>query len=136
MKTKAILIIAALAVATALAQAPGKGPGPGFQYDPSTETTISGTIEQINTVDAMCHAGTHVVIKTDKGNVDVGLGPTQFLTDQKLELKKGDTIKVIGAKANTKKGEVFIARQITSGEKTVTLRDTKGVPAWPRGMCR
>jgi hypothetical protein len=136
MKTKAILILAALAVATALAQTPGKGPGPGFQYDPNTETTLNGTIEQISTVDSMCHSGTHVTIKTDTGNVEVGLGPTQFLTDQKLEIKKGDTVQVIGAKANTKKGPMFIARQITSGDKTVTLRDTKGVPAWPRGMCR
>jgi len=136
MRTKALLLITALAVTAALAQTPGKGPGPGFQYDQSTETTISGTIEQISTVDAMCHAGTHAVVKTDKGNVDVGLGPTQFLTDQKLELKKGDKVEVIGAKAHTQKGEVFVARQITSGDKTVTLRDAQGVPAWPRGMCR
>ena len=136
MRNKALLLITALAVTAALAQKPGQGPGPGYQYDPSTETTISGTIEQINHVDATCHGGTHVVVKTDAGNVDVGLGPTQFLTDQKLELKKGDKVEVIGAKAHTQKGEVFVARQITSGDKTITLRDATGVPAWPRGMCR
>lgn len=136
MRNRVLLLITVLAVASALAQTQGKGPGPGFQYDPSTETTISGTIEQINQVDAMCHDGTHVVIKTDKGNVEAGLGPTQFLTDQKLELKKGDTIQITGAKASTRRGEMFIARQVTSDGKTVTLRDEKGVPAWPRGMCR
>jgi hypothetical protein len=53
MRTKILLFITAFAVTAAMAQGPGKGPGPGFQYDPSTETTINGTIEQINTVDAM-----------------------------------------------------------------------------------
>ena len=43
---------------------------------------------------------------------------------------------MIGATATTKQGKVFIARQITTGGKTVTLRDEKGTPAWAHGMCR
>lgn len=134
MKAKSLLLILALTVAAAMAQRGGMGPGPGFKYDASTETKLTGSIEQINTVDAMCHTGTHVVLKTNKGNVEIALGPSQFLADQKLELKKGETADVVGAKATT--GEMFIARQITSGGKTVTLRDEKGIPAWPRVMCR
>lgn len=134
MKAKSLLLILALTVAAAMAQRGGMGPGPGFKYDASTETKLTGSIEQINTVDAMCHTGTHVVLKTNKGNVEIALGPSQFLADQKLELKKGETADVVGAKATT--GAMFIARQITSGGKTVTLRDEKGIPAWPRVMCR
>jgi hypothetical protein len=33
---------------------------------------------------------------------------------------------VLGAKANTRRGEIFMARQITSGGKTIILRDEKG----------
>ena len=76
------------------------------------------------------------MVKTDTTEMEVGLGPAQFLKDQKLELKKGDTVEVIGATATTSRGKIFIARQITTGGKTVTLRDEKGTPAWPRGMCR
>jgi hypothetical protein len=107
-----------------------------FRYDASTETTINGTIETINTVDMMCQSGTHLTVKTDKGNMEVALGPSKFVSDQKLDLKKGDQVQIMGAKTNTRRGEIFMARQITSGGQTVTLRDEKGVPSWPHGMCR
>jgi hypothetical protein len=138
MKARIVILplLSAFIVAVALAQGHGKGPGPMSRYDPSTETTIKGTIEEVKTLDTMCQAGTHLVLKTDKGNVEVGLGPSKFLADQKLELKKGDQVQVIGAKANTRLGEMFMARQITSGGKTVTLRDEKGMPAWQRDLCR
>lgn len=134
MKRKSLLLLLALAAAVALAQTRGKGQGP--MYDPSAEATITGTIEEIQTLDMMCQSGTHLTVKTDKGNTEVALGPTKFLADQKLELKKGDQVQVVGAKTSTRRGEVFMARQIISGGKTVTLRDDKGVPSWPRGMCR
>lgn len=137
MKAKALLIFMALAVAAALAQkGGGMGQGPGVKYDPSTETKLTGTIEQINTVDSMCKTGTHLTLKTDTGNMEIALGPSQFLKDQALQLKKGDKIEVTGAKATTRRGEMFIARQITADGKTVTFRDEKGIPAWPRGSCK
>jgi hypothetical protein len=137
MKIRALLVVVALAVATGAAQrGGGMGQGPGFKYDPSTETKLTGTVEEIKTVDSMCKTGTHLALKTDTGNMEIALGPSQFLKDQALQLKKGDKVEVTGAKATTRKGEMFIAREITAGEKTVTLRDEKGVPAWPRGSCR
>ncbi len=137
MRAKSLLLVLALTVGTAMAQRGGMGQGPGGpRYDAANETKITGTIDQINTVDGMCHTGTHLVLKTDKGNMEIALGPSQFLEDQKLELKKGETVDVIGAKTTTGRGEMFVARQITAGGKTVTLRDEKGMPAWPRGMCR
>lgn len=136
MKRKSLLLSMTLLAAVALAQNRGKGQGPMFRYDPSTETTITGTIEEIQTLDSMCQSGTHLTVKTDKGNKEVALGPTKFLADQKLELKKGDQVQILGANANTRRGEMFVARQITSSGKTVTLRDDKGMPIWPAGTCR
>lgn len=136
MKTKVLILIMVFAVTTAVAQG-RRGPGPGSRYDTKTETTVTGTIDQINQQDSFCPGGgTHLVLKTDKGNMDVRLGPTKFLGDQKFELKKGDSVQVIGSKLDSKAGEFIIARQITSGGKTLTLRNEKGFPAWPRGMCR
>jgi hypothetical protein len=119
-----------------MAQPQGKGQGPMFRYDASTEATITGTIAEIQILDSMCQSGTHITIKTDKGSTEVALGPSKFLADQKFELKKGDQVEVVDAKANTRRGEMFVARQISSGGKTVTLRDDKGTPSWPRGTCR
>ena len=109
---------------------------PMFRYDPSTETTITGTIEEIHTLDSMCQSGTHLMVKTDKGNTEVALGPTKFLADQKVELKKGDQVQIVGANTNNRRGEMFVARQITSSGKTVKLRDDRGVSSWPAGTCR
>lgn len=134
MRSKSFFLLLALVTTVALAQ--NRGKGPMFHYDPSTEATITGTIEKVQTLDSMCHSGTHLTVKTSGGSQEVALGPTQFLTDQKVELKNGDQVQIVGAKANTRRGETFIARKITSGDKTVTLRDDKGVPNWPRGMCR
>lgn len=136
MKVKALLLVVALAVAAAVAQRGGMGQGPGFRYDPSAETKLTGTVEDIKTMDSMCKTGTHLVLKTDTGNMEIALGPSQFLKDQALQLNKGDKVDVTGAKTTTRRGEMFIARQITTAGKTVTLRDEKGVPAWPRGSCR
>jgi hypothetical protein len=138
MKVKAILVLLAIAVSTAVAQrGGGMGPGPRTQYDASKETKITGTIEEIKTMDTMCAAGTHLVVKTETGNVEVGVGPSQFLQEKKLDLKKGDKVEILGAKTQTRRmGEIFVARQITSGDQTLTLRDEKGIPAWPRGLCR
>jgi hypothetical protein len=136
MKRKSLMLLVALVATVALAQTRGKGQGPMFRYDPSTETTITGTIEEIHTLDSMCQSGTHLMVKTDKGNTEVALGPTKFLADQKLELKKGDQVQIVGANTNNRRGEMFVARQITSSGKTVKLRDDKGVPSWPAGTCR
>lgn len=137
MRVKALVLVIALAVATAVAQrGGGMGPGPGFKYDPSTETKLTGTIEEINTVDSMCKTGTHLTLKTDTGTTEIALGPSQFVKDHGLQFKKGDRVEVTGATATTRRGEMFIARQIRAGDKTVTLRDEKGIPAWPRGSCR
>lgn len=136
MRTKALILMVTFAVAAAVAQRGGMGYGPGFKYDPSAETKLTGTIQEINTMDTMCQNGTHLVLKTDKGNLEAPLGPSQFLKDQSLQLKKGDKVEVTGVKTTMRMGEMFIVRQITSGGKTVTLRDEKGVPAWSRGFCR
>jgi len=136
MKAKALILMVAFAVAAAVAQRGGMGYGPGFKYDPSAETKLTGTIEEINTMDMMCQNGTHLVLKTDKGNMEAALGPSQFLKDQSLQLKKGDKVEVKGVKTTMRRGEVFIVRQITSGDKTVTLRNEKGAPAWSGGFCK
>lgn len=136
MKSKTLVLLLALATAVAIAQPQHKGQGPMFRYDASTEATITGTVAEIQTLDSMCQSGTHITVKTDKGNTEVALGPAKFLGDQKFELKKGDQVQLVGAKANTRHGEMFVARQISSGGKTVTLRDESGTPSWPRGTCQ
>jgi hypothetical protein len=132
MKNSRLIVIFAL-VATAtfiVAQRCGSGDDPA--YSAAAETTLSGTIDQVKTQDAICHSTTHIVVKTKEGTIEVVLGPTRFLSNQNFELKTGDPVQVVGAKTNAPYGEVFVARQVKSGGKDLTFRDAQGVPVWPR----
>ena len=132
---KLVFLISLMTTMTVLL-AQGRGNGKGPRYDAAAETTLTGTIESIETLDVMCHTGTHIIVKTNQGNIEVALGPAKFLNDQKFDLRRADQVQVVGAKTNTRNGEMFVARQITSGGKNLTLRDGQGMPVWPRGMCQ
>jgi len=131
-----IYFLLAWIMITTVVFAQGRGRGQGPRYDASAEATFSGTVQEIKTLDAMCHSSTHIILKTEQGNTEVALGPSKFLADQKLQLSKNDQVQVVGAKVNTRRGEMFVARQITAGGKELTLRNGNGVPVWPRSMCR
>jgi DNA/RNA endonuclease YhcR with UshA esterase domain len=99
-----------------------------MKYDAKTEVTVSGTIEDIK---APSKGGAEsVTLKTETGNVDVHLAPTDFWTKNGFTLTKGASIDVTGSKAQMGKSVIILARTVTAGEKTVTLRNAEGAPAW------
>jgi DNA/RNA endonuclease YhcR with UshA esterase domain len=137
-------ITALLAAASAIAQ-PGQGPGRGMgmgpmHYDKSTEVTVKGTVEAVltqqgsmpNMPNMPMHmgGGTHLTLKTDAGNVDVALGPTNWLAEKKYVFAKGDEIEVIGSSTSMNGQKTIVAREVTKGGSKMTLRDANGVPAW------
>jgi hypothetical protein len=69
-------------------------------------------------------------VKTDTKTVLVRVGPTDFLKEIDTSFKKGDEVSVVGAKAPDATGEEILAREITDGNNTATLRDDKGIPIW------
>ncbi|HYM11388.1 MAG TPA: hypothetical protein VEU62_11685 [Bryobacterales bacterium] len=100
-------------------------------YDPTTEVTVKGTIDDVQ---QMAHGrrmmGTHVMLKTDAGTLDVHLGPSSFLSKKGFTLAKGDQIEVTGSKVKYSGADALIAREVKKGDKTLTLRDKNGVPEW------
>ncbi|MGA2325994.1 MAG: hypothetical protein ABSH05_06870 [Bryobacteraceae bacterium] len=48
--------------------------------------------------------GTHVILKTGRGTLDVRLGPSDFLAKKRLTLSKDDQIEVAGSIESTMKG--------------------------------
>ncbi|HEX7961891.1 MAG TPA: hypothetical protein VF493_18360 [Terriglobales bacterium] len=134
MKRASLLL--AIACAFLILQVVAQGPKPGGQnsfrnYDPKTETTVSGTVQEVLLQSGGNRGtGTHVTLKTDDSTFDVHLGPTAYLEKEGLSLKKGDTIEVTGSKQNFNNTDVLIAREIKNSGKVFTLRDTQGRPAW------
>ena len=128
------VLMASLAV-PGLAQTATGGPKGSPRYDPKTEATVKGTVEEIKDYPSGggWHTGRHVTLKTDAGSLDVHLGPTDYWKKHGVELAKGDSIEVTGSKHKVDETESMIAREVKKGEKTVTLRNAQGVPAWSHG---
>lgn len=137
--TVLVVTLPITSAAPALPQGPGSG-GQTPRYDTSTEVTLRGTIEIVKQVEDVMGKrstkGTHIIVKTAQETVEVHLGPTTFINEQKLTLSAGDAVEIIGSRVKVSGADAVIAREIRKGTQTVTLRDDKGVPKWSRGRGR
>ncbi len=126
---KVLWTAALLVVVATQAAATQKVANTGPKYDIANEVKIKGVVEDIREVPGEFE-GTQLVVKTDTSTVLVHVAPADFLKEMDTSFKKGDEVQVIGAKApNTTEGEI-LAREITVGTNTTTLRDDKGIPVW------
>lgn len=128
--SKIVCAMAALIFAAQLA-ASTKSADTGPKYDATKEVKIKGVVEDIREVPGEWE-GTHLVVKTDTGDVLVHIAPAAFLKEMDTEFKKGDEVQVVGCKAPDASGgePEILAREITVGTNTTTLRDDKGIPVW------
>lgn len=134
-----LLFGVAAAGAVAAEEAPG-GPGTaaGAQYqrmyDPKTVETVSGEVVKVNQI---AHRrgrghGVYLILKTDKEEIPVHLGPSRYLDRQETKIGQNDKIEVKGSLVTFKGKQVLIAAEVKKGDALLTLRDENGVPAWRR----
>jgi len=103
------------------------GQGQGWRnYDRATVETRKGTVVDIKTYD---RGGIHVTLKSDKGPIDVHLGPAYFL-EKKMKIVKGDIISVTGSRVQYDGAAAIMAREIEKGGVKVQLRKEDGTPLW------
>jgi hypothetical protein len=137
------LLLTALALALPIvpvAADQGGGRQSGPRYVLATETTIRGTVEAIEQVADPARGrgrlglgGTHLTLKTSSETLEVHLGPTAFLTSQKLNVVKGDQLEIVGSRVTVDDDRFLIAKSVKKGERTWSLRDAAGLPLWRRG---
>jgi len=130
------LALAALVSMPTLAQQGMGGRKGSPHYDPKTEVTVKGTVEELKEYPSQgggSHTGLHVTLRTDNGSLNVHVGPTDYWKKNGFELAKGDLIEVTGSKSKVDDAEFIIAREVKKGDKVVTLRNAQGVPAWSGG---
>jgi DNA/RNA endonuclease YhcR with UshA esterase domain len=126
----AVLLLAGICAAQAQ-YAGGKGKS---NYDPKTETTVTGLVEEVQTLPGKgANTGTHLMLKTEKGMLDVHVGPTAYLSSKGFTFAKGDTVEVLGSKVTLDGKDAVIAREVKSSGKTLTLRNAAGKPMWSGG---
>ena len=104
----------------------------GRFYSSATETTVAGTVEEVNTVSlpGRGSGGLHLMLNTSSGRVEVHVGPTWYVSSRNVTFAKGDAVTLIGSKVTISGREVLIAREITKGQQVLTLRAANGTPAW------
>jgi hypothetical protein len=136
----AVVLLVSGGVSAAVAQSTGKGPQGSPMYDVKTETTLTGTVENVETVTGKGGrgrqglGGTHLLLKTDKESIQVHVGPTAYLTEKGITLAKGEALEILGSRVTIGDDPVLIAKQIKKGDKTWTLREASGRPLWSGGQ--
>ena len=137
MTTRMTLRAAAMTVAlvaggaVALAQ---MAHGSGMAYDPKTEVTLEGTVEDVMTMPGTQPlSGVHLSLATKDGTIHVHVGTPEYLAKQNVSFAKGDQVTVTGSRIKGEGFEAVLARTVTKGTVVVTLRDEDGKPRWPMG---
>ena len=130
-----VMGISAWALLVAL---PSLAQGPGLRgwarhYNPATEVRTKGTVEEVRQAGRYgSGSGTHIILKTEKENLEVHVGPTAFVTQSGFTFAKGDQVEVVGSRVRFGDADVLLAREVHKEGKTLVVRDANGVPKWSR----
>jgi hypothetical protein len=103
----------------------GRGFGP--VYDAARETTINGTIQKVVTKHTVgSPAGMHLLVTGPQGLVNAHVG--SFLNKQTTaSLQAGMPVRIVGANVSLHGKNYFLARELTVGGRTVTVRSERGI---------
>jgi len=142
-----VVLLSVLSLLFALAayaaeEAPA-GPGPRAHYkrmyDPKTVETVSGEVVQVKKIQHRRGNGygVHLMLKTEKEEIPVSLGPSWYLDKQDVKIAQNDKIEVKGSRVTLRGGKpILLAAEVKKGTALLKLRDENGVPAWSRGKAQ
>jgi len=101
------------------------------KYDVQSETKIKGTIEELKFPEKGKEKEiAYLILKGPEKSVNVSLCPKSFLDDMGITLAKGDEISLTASRITAEGAEILLARDVSKGGDTLTLRDAKGEPVW------
>jgi len=109
------------------------GHGMGFSrgYYAAPTETIHGTVETVGSNAYFCRWGaTQATLKTDRGTVNVILGPAAFLSQNNFSVVTGDELSATVFNPALQETPNLIAREVSKGGQTLTLRNAQGFPVW------
>ena len=108
-----------------------------MNYDPSEEVTISGTVnEALLTSTSGMLAGSHLLLTTLSGQVDVSLGTFGLQGKGALSVAPGQQIQVTGVIKIFNSTPVLLARSVKAGDAVYAIRNEHGIPVTPHARSR
>jgi hypothetical protein len=103
------------------------------QYQVGREMTLVGTVSSVVENSKTGPLGTHVMVQSASGLIDVHVGSAKYLAMNKLDLKSGDSVRILGENFAVGGDTVFYARIVQDGTAAVAVRSPKGIPLWKNG---
>lgn len=123
-------VAAALAVAALFSTAAGARDD--RRVSPPREKTYAGTVEEVTQHRCeICHSvELSLILKTDKGPIEVRLGPQCFFAEHDFHIARGDTLTLTGILFTERGKKVVLANEVLKGGEHLVLRGDFGKPAW------
>jgi len=102
------------------------------KYDPATETTFKGIVEELKIVPPTGGKPIAYLVLKDSTDPAIFLCPKKFLDDVGVVFKADDPIEITGSKIKQNGSDLTLAREVVkvNGGETLTLRFKDGRPAW------
>src|SRR5262245_34655742 len=104
-------------------------------YNLANESSLQGAILSYTENSKTPPLGTHVLLQTASGNVDVHLGDARVLHQAKLNLAQGMNVRFVGQKQTVGQNTVFLARLVQVASQVVAVRSPHGLRVSP-GVAR
>jgi len=102
-------------------------------YNPDALETISGEIVDVDLVRTRSGRGCCLVLtleKADKKKIEINLGPSFYIEEQPMELRKKDKVDVTGSWITRRGIRRVVAGEVRKGNEVMKLRDEKGRALW------
>ena len=103
------------------------------QYQVGREVNVVGTVSSVVENSKTGPLGTHVMVQSQSGVIDVHIGSAKYLALNKLNLKSGDSVRILGEDFMVGSDTVFFARIVQDGTAAVAVRSPKGMPLCKNG---
>ena len=104
-----------------------------FSYDVTEEVTFDGMASSVLTVPfAGMIPGSHLLLTTPTGPVDVSLGIFALRGKGALSISVGQQVEVTGMMKTLKDKPVFLARTVKVGDQVYAIRNEHGIPVSPQ----
>lgn len=102
------------------------------KYNAATEVKVEGMVEEVRQFWCPINGdeGTHLMLKTDSGILEVHVAPRRFLEGNGVSFSQGDQMEAVGSMVIYEGHEAMIARTITRGNETFAVRQPNGRPLW------
>jgi hypothetical protein len=102
------------------------------RWNKSQEITVSGTLGDKSVAHAAgTPAGLHYQVQSSQGSIDASFGP--FLSqDAASALSTGQSVTLVGLLQNIHGASTLLVRQVTVGDRQITVRNQHGLPVRTR----